>query len=131
MVAKMLDIPSVVVRTDFRAGGDSRLDPWNLMVSGYPRTKILLADAIARYQNELRVAGTTPVEAGLAATRSFAQEIVQALDEVRAMQPVLTPSLREHIFQWMRHFPGESFSKLLSAETTQSLISSKVSRGLL
>lgn len=131
MVAKMLDIPSVIVRTDFRAGGDSRMDPWNLMVSGYPRTKILLADAIVRYQNELRTPGTTPVEAGLAATRSFATEIVQALDDVRSIKPVLTPSVRAHIYDWMRHFPGESFTKLLSTETTQSLISSKVSRGLL
>jgi nucleoside 2-deoxyribosyltransferase len=131
MIAKMLDIPSVVVRTDFRAGGDSRMDPWNLMVSGYPRTKILLADAIVRYQNELRIPGTTPIEAGIAATRSFAKEIVQALDDVRAIRPVLTPTLRSHVYEWMRLLPGESFTNLLSAETAQSLITSKASRGLL
>ena len=40
MYAKTLDIPSVILRTDFRYGGDQEPEgnPWNIMVSFYPRT---------------------------------------------------------------------------------------------
>ena len=42
LFAKALDIPAVILRSDFRAAGDQeRGDPWNLMCSGYPRTRII------------------------------------------------------------------------------------------
>ena len=50
--AKFLDLPAVILRTDFRGtsveyeGGE----PWNLMCSGYPRTEVLLYNPM----NELR-----------------------------------------------------------------------------
>jgi len=52
IVAKMLNIPSVVIRTDFRQGGDQGKDgdPWNLMMSGYPYTKTLAHHSMALYQ---------------------------------------------------------------------------------
>lgn len=131
LISKMLDIPSVIIRTDFRLGGDSGLDPWNLMCSGYPRTKILLLDAMASYQQSLREDGLSPTEAGHAATRKFARDVVVALDEVRAMRPTLTPELRNHIYEWMRHLPGETFARALTEESLQQIISSKLSRGLL
>jgi nucleoside 2-deoxyribosyltransferase len=90
ILSKMLDIPSVIIRTDFRLGGDSRLDPWNLMCSGYPRTKVVLLDAMASYQKAAREGGLSPSEAGHAATRSFAGDVVAALDEVRAINPILS-----------------------------------------
>lgn len=38
MYAKFLDKPSVCFRTDFRGAGDQvKGDPWNLMLSNYPR----------------------------------------------------------------------------------------------
>lgn len=131
VLSKMLDIPSVIIRSDFRLGGDSRLDPWNLMCSGYPRTKVLLLDAMASYQQQLRKEGLSPVEAGHAATRAFAKDVVTALDEARAMKPHLSPHLREQIYEWMRHLPGESFAKTLSKDTLQQILSSKTARGLL
>ena len=41
MMAKVLDIPSVLLRSDFRASGDQERegDDWNLMCSFYPRSK--------------------------------------------------------------------------------------------
>ncbi|HEY6840344.1 MAG TPA: nucleoside 2-deoxyribosyltransferase, partial [Chthoniobacterales bacterium] len=39
MFAKFADIPSLLLRTDFRRGGDQGVDPWNLMMSFYPRTR--------------------------------------------------------------------------------------------
>src|ERR1700720_2295576 len=51
--AKFADIPSLLLRTDFRRGGDQGEDPWNLMVSYYPRTRTCLLDSISLYQEAL------------------------------------------------------------------------------
>lgn len=52
IVAKMLNIPSVIIRTDFREGGDQNKDgdPWNLMVSNYPYTRTLKLHSMKIYQ---------------------------------------------------------------------------------
>ena len=59
MYAKMLDIPAVILRTDFRGGGDQDADgdPWNLMASFYPRTRILHLDGMQWYQDALAQGG--------------------------------------------------------------------------
>ena len=131
ILSKMLDIPSVIIRTDFRLGGDSRLDPWNLMCSGYPRTKVVLLDAMASYQKAAREGGLSPSEAGHAATRSFAGDVVAALDEVRAIKPNLSTEMRAHIYEWMRHLPGESFAELLTKDSLHQILAPKAERGLL
>ncbi|OGV34808.1 MAG: hypothetical protein A2020_09815 [Lentisphaerae bacterium GWF2_45_14] len=53
MFAKMLDLPSVILRTDFRSAGDQRGigDKWNLMCSFYPRTEALSIDAMKLYHD--------------------------------------------------------------------------------
>ncbi len=131
MISKMLDIPSVIIRTDFRLGGDSRLDPWNLMCSGYPRTKVLLLDAMASYQEQLRKGGLQPSDAAHGATKTFATDIVSALDQVRSMKPHLPPELRESVYRWACLFPGSSFARALSEGALQEILSSKIGRGLL
>lgn len=60
------------------------------MCSGYPRTKILLLDAMASYQKQLRAEGLSPTNAANEASRHFARDVVTALDEVRAMAPRLS-----------------------------------------
>lgn len=131
VISKILDIPSVIIRTDFRLGGDSKLDPWNLMCSGYPRTKVLLLDAMASYQKQLRAEGLSPTSAAHEASRHFARDVVTALDEVRAMPPRLSVDARETVYEWMRHVPGESFAKALTRGDLKEILSSKISRGLL
>ncbi|MEY4668747.1 MAG: hypothetical protein RL518_1446 [Pseudomonadota bacterium] len=131
IISKMLDIPSVIIRTDFRLGGDSRLDPWNLMCSGYPRTKILLLDAMASYQQQLRAEGLSPTNAAHEATRRFACDVVAALDEVRAIPARLSGKHREAVYEWMRHLPGDTFATTLSTDSLQQIVSSKRTRGLL
>ncbi len=131
IISKMLDIPSVIIRTDFRLGGDSRLDPWNLMCSGYPRTKVLLLDAMASYQDQLRAQGLSPTDAALEASRRFARDVVMALDEVRAISPRLSGKMRDAVYEWMRHLPGDTFTQTLPQSSLQEIISSKLSRGLL
>ena len=131
LVAKMLDIPSVIVRSDFRNAGDAHEFPWNLMLIEYPRTKVILRNSMAHYQSELAQNGGFPVEAAIRANNNLAQEIITAFDEVIAIPPALTSELRPSVYEWMRHFAGESFANLLKRETLAEILKSKVSRGLL
>ncbi len=58
--AKMLDIPALLLRTDFRHSGDNTLpdtEPWNLMCSHYPRTRVLHLNAMELYHNCRAAAG--------------------------------------------------------------------------
>jgi len=63
MFAKFADIPSLLLRTDFRRGGDQLGDPWNLMMSFYPRTKTLCLNSLEIYKLSLG-RGMSPVKAG-------------------------------------------------------------------
>ncbi|MBC2607591.1 nucleoside 2-deoxyribosyltransferase [Pelagicoccus albus] len=87
MTAKFADLPSVLLRTDFRKGGDRNEDPWNLMSSFYPRTASLVVDAMHLYvecEHE-RLGG---VKASEMAIRKLAELAVARLDEVCALPPV-------------------------------------------
>src|ERR1700745_67921 len=53
MVAKFADIPSLLLRTDFRKGGDQGEDPCNLMMSFYPRTRSCLLDCMSLYKEAM------------------------------------------------------------------------------
>ncbi len=50
LIAKWADIPSLLLRTDFRFSGDQGsapgAEPWNLMCSGFPRTSTLLINPL-------------------------------------------------------------------------------------
>lgn len=48
MLARLLDMPSILIRTDFRVGGDQAEagEPWNLMLSGWPRTASVIRHAM-------------------------------------------------------------------------------------
>lgn len=129
MVAKMLDIPCVIVRTDFRSAGDFRGLPWNLMLAEYPRTKVVLLDAMADYQKALKTTGS-PLEAAKYATDDLARQVVDGLNEVMAEKPVLTPELRTAVYEWVRHLPGASFARLLTPDSIKSILLSKIERGL-
>lgn len=81
--AKMMDIPTLLLRTDFRDGGDSTLPdspPWNLMASHFPRTSILHLNAMVLYHE----CGTeNSIQARLSAYyRLIAEKIVEALDSL-------------------------------------------------
>jgi nucleoside 2-deoxyribosyltransferase len=51
-VAKALNKPAVLFRSDFRVAGDQLGggDPWNLMCSGYPATESVTVNAMALYK---------------------------------------------------------------------------------
>ena len=52
MFAKFADIPSVLIRTDFRGGGDQEHFPWNLMTSFIQGQRFSLFDALAVYKEK-------------------------------------------------------------------------------
>jgi len=90
MQAKTLDIPAVIYRTDFRGGSgeeaiDEKRNKWNLMVSFYPRTKILYMSGIVEYQKVYdRVHGDTVSAQVVAQAYSdyMATILVEAMDEM-------------------------------------------------
>ena len=88
MAAKMLDKPSVVYRTDFRGGSgeeaiDEHSNKWNLMVSFYPRTKIVYLNAMCEYQ-KVYVAnpGAPAAEIARLYSEEIARRLIAAMDEV-------------------------------------------------
>src|SRR3989338_8949095 len=91
MIAKFLDIPTVVVRTDFRKAGDHEGGHWNLMMNGYPRTRVLTYDAMARVLAARKALGEDESlsfdvrtarnsEACLLAMDAVAQDVITAFD---------------------------------------------------
>ena len=88
MAARFLDLPCVLFRTDFRSAGDQNADgePWNLMLSGYPRTATLRYDCMSRYQALFREYPTA--EALQKYYTEMAEAVVEKLDAVYNMSPV-------------------------------------------
>jgi nucleoside 2-deoxyribosyltransferase len=105
MVAKFADIPALLLRTDFRRGGDQGHDPWNLMLSFYPRTKACCLDSMALYKTAL----TQGLDPMAAADRMLDQIAVQVIPELEALaqtKPLLTPELTSSVHDWLVRFPG-------------------------
>lgn len=107
-VARMLDIPSVILRTDFRNAGDQGAggDNWNLMCSFYPRTEIVAVNSLEWYQaaKDHRpdiAAAIEPLYAALAA------QVIEGLDRARAAPPLLSGrEWAENLYSWALKFPG-------------------------
>lgn len=103
MAARFLQIPCVLFRTDFRSAGDQNADgePWNLMCSGYPRTKVRSFGAMAPYQRIFREAPDT-----MNALRRYYAELADALigdfDELLALPPPFASE--EEALKIYRHF---------------------------
>ncbi|MGA1599010.1 MAG: nucleoside 2-deoxyribosyltransferase [bacterium] len=125
LFAKMIDLPAVVLRSDFRAAGDQHRegDPWNLMCSGYPRTKILRINAMAWYQEAWREGGATS-EVLRRYYQRLSRSVVDGFKEVRS-QPGIhdshAPGL-EAIYQWARIFPGSGLDELLEDAELLALV---------
>lgn len=103
MVAKMLDIPALLLRTDFRIAGDQSqgADHWNLMCSHYPRSRTLQLDAMRLYA-AARAEGRGPegVTAGFLA--ALTREITANLETLLAEKPVF-PADADYLRAMYRH----------------------------
>jgi nucleoside 2-deoxyribosyltransferase len=118
MFAKFADIPSLLLRTDFRRGGDQEADPWNLMVSFYPRTRTLCLNSIEIYKEALST-GLPAVRAGQSLVEEVAKATVKELELLSELAPAIPHELAEPVFRWLSQLPGfrssESEEKVMTA----------------
>ena len=142
MMAKMLDIPSVLLRSDFRASGDQERegDDWNLMCSFYPRSRKVQFNAMAWYQEARRDGG--PRDEGPDSTAGtwsdrlysrMADAVIEALDAVRAEPSVLggDEARISAVYAWAARFPGSGFDALCGPGFVEKTIEEKRRKGLL
>ena len=132
LFAKALDVPAVILRSDFRSAGDQeRGDPWNLMCSGYPRTGKLTLNAMAWYQEAWGKGGGTAV-----VLERFYGKLSKALitefDNV-FNEPSLVDSqqMLRNVYEWGLRFPGNGFSDLFTEKELKSLLEKKQKKALL
>jgi nucleoside 2-deoxyribosyltransferase len=123
MVAKFADIPALLLRTDFRRGGDQGQDPWNLMLSFYPRTETCCLDSMALYKTAL-AQGLDPVGAADSMLDQIAVLVVPQLEALAQTKPILPPDLASPVHDWLVRFPGfrslESATRIRQALTRKS-----------
>ena len=132
LFAKTLDVPAVILRSDFRSAGDQeRGDPWNLMCSGYPRTGKLTLNAMAWYQEAWgKEGGTAAVLERFYSILSKA--IITELDNVYN-EPSLFDSqqMLRNVYEWGLRFPGNGFSDLFTEQKLKSLLEKKQKKTVL
>ena len=100
IIAKVADIPAVVIRSDFRSAGDNAEAPWNLMAHGYPRTETVLLHAMVEYGAALKATGE-PGQAIDSVLRNYAGRIVEALRKVEASTPLAAKPDLVHLGEWL------------------------------
>lgn len=121
MIAKMLDIPAVLLRTDFRNGGYLFGEDWNAMMAGYPRCKVTKHHSLLMY-NELGVEGMH---------RALAQSIVVAFKEVGQESSLFT--CYDEILNAYQHvikMCGSQLGQHVTASTVQELVAAKIEKGI-
>lgn len=89
MTAKFADIPSVLLRTDFRRSGDRNPRPWNLMCDSFPRTEALVVDAMSLYSEEVAKGQRTASASVEAVVRRVAMRLVEKLDAAISIERIL------------------------------------------
>ena len=130
--AKMIDIPSVILRTDFRAAGEGgqEQDPWNLMATHWPRTKVVKLHGMSEYQG-----AKTPGQLGKTIEKMYkkmAQTLVDNLDAVRQEAPLVSdPARMAAFYQWALECPGAGYDKHFADNEVESLLSEKKRKGRL
>ena len=149
MMAKMLDIPSVLLRSDFRASGDQERegDDWNLMCSFYPRSKKVQFNAMAWYQEARQTEGPNgPQEArqtdGMGGPNGswrdrlygrIADAVIEALDAVRTEPCAFgdDEARVRTVYEWATRFPGSGFDAVCGPGFVEKTIENKRRKGLL
>ena len=137
LYAKLLDVPSVVIRSDFRGGGDQDRegDRWNLMASFYPRTRKLEFNSMEWYQREKKAFsdGNGVFEVADSLYRKIASLVIAELNAVIEETPLLSTENNKalDIYKWASSFPGVSPNEMELPSNLESLVLSKKNKGLL
>ena len=134
MLAKLLDMPAVILRSDFRTCGEKEIgsDNWNFMCSFYPRTKIVHLNAILSYQEALEDSQTKNEAIDKYYSR-IASHVIENLDSVRKEEPLSKgdPEKMKQLYQWSLTFPGGGIDKLFSDKTfVDRIIAGKAQKGI-
>ena len=132
LFAKMLDIPAVILRSDFRRSGDGKQNHWNLMVTNFPRTEIVNIHSLAWYREEYQRSDTLAELTETLYTR-IATPLIEALDKVRSEPPLTKPQQFsfDNIYEWARHFPANGFDELVDEAFVAEVLVRKRSKELL
>jgi hypothetical protein len=141
MMAKFADIPCVLLRTDIRAGGDQRRDPWNLMCSFYPRTVVVRSDSLGHYravnvrhalaEHATRLAGQFSTASAQTMCERIAGEVVRGLERVLRLEPAMPKHLRAEIYNWLAVMPGFLGAPKELRKEFERILERKVQRDLL
>ncbi len=130
--AKSVDMPTVLLRTDFRDSGDHTLpdgEPWNLMCSHFPRTEVLHINGMVRYhQCRENVADISALLTNY--YNSIALEIIQKLDAVCAMDAWLKEDLLYCQYNNTIKSIGGTLGELINEERLLELMEHKKQSGL-
>ncbi|MCL5436370.1 MAG: nucleoside 2-deoxyribosyltransferase [Candidatus Dependentiae bacterium] len=121
MIAKMLDMPAVALRTDVRRSGDCSGLNWNLMVSGYPRTRVIEPQSSVWYRDY----GLDEMY------RRLASVLAESLDSVMQEKGCLhsRQEVRNAYLNVVRAL-GAGFAEELTEAEIEKLVDQKMSRGL-
>ncbi|OPZ60547.1 MAG: Nucleoside 2-deoxyribosyltransferase [Deltaproteobacteria bacterium ADurb.Bin510] len=128
--AKMLDIPAVILRTDFRLAGD-QLDggpSFNLMLSGYPRTVVVELNAMALYHDHCVSGDLRQQLEGYYS--ELADMVVTAFDQVLNQPPVERPADAATLYRWVAAAVGGGYPELVESQIEET-VRLRLLRGLL
>ncbi len=134
MLAKFLDIPAVILRSDFRTCGEKEIggEDWNFMCSFYPRTRVVKFNSMQFYQEATKESQTLIEAFDIYYTR-IARMVVESLDSVRIEESLLKGDRKklETLYQWALTFPGGGIEKLLSITSfVDQILAAKIKKGL-
>ena len=130
--AKMVDMPAVLLRTDFRDSGDHTLpdgEPWNLMCSHYPRTQVRHINAMQLY-HKCKNCNPDVSELLTSYCRSVAREVIAALDQVTAQTSWLSSDELFEQYQRAIKSIGGTLAERLPQEKLQVICQNKTASGL-
>ena len=137
MYAKTLDIPALIIRSDFRGSGDQQKvgDQWNLMASFYPRTRVLNFHAMDWYQATQSDLSNDHDVFDIASIfyKRVARQVIRELDAVMLDPPLLSYENGQayETYCWAVKFPGGALSEMKMTSEIKEIILSKKSKGLL
>lgn len=131
LFAKMLDMPAVLLRTDFRCPAESSTspDPWNLMCSGYPRTSSLVLHSMQLWHEAAEKAEKKEALTDIY-YRIIAEKLVKELDKVFQMEKVFSTGELAGIYRNTIRAAGGKLPEIWTEEKIRLLLAQKAEKGI-
>lgn len=121
VIAKMVDVPAVILRTDCRNGAYLFGDDWNLMMSSYPRSYTVSWNALVGYQDVDRDISKMHL--------LLAQNIIAGFEKVASERPLLqTAEELVDAYQHVVKMCGAGLDVILSAAVLQEIAQEKIQK---